>query len=57
MPHDGLTPTGAEKVGIESPVSVVGEERSSYDGSNSFGSKQADGDRIPDDKRDYTKDN
>ena len=30
MPHDGLIPTGADKVGIESPVSVSGEERSSY---------------------------
>ena len=29
MPHDGLTPTGAEEVGNESPESVPGEERSS----------------------------
>ena len=30
MPHDGLIPTGADEVGIESPVSVLKEERSSY---------------------------
>ena len=30
MPHDGLTPTGADEVGIESPVSVSEESRSSY---------------------------
>ena len=29
MPQDGLTPTGADEVGIESPVSVSEEERSS----------------------------
>jgi hypothetical protein len=31
MPHDGLIPTGADEVGIESPVSVSEEERRSYD--------------------------
>ena len=30
IPHDGLIPTGADEVGFESPVSVSGEERSSY---------------------------
>jgi len=29
MPHDGLIPTGADEMGIESPVSVSEEERNS----------------------------
>jgi hypothetical protein len=37
MPHDGLIPTGADEVGIENPVSVSGEERSSYNHNQWFG--------------------
>jgi len=61
MPHAGLIPTGADEVGIESPVSVSGEARSSY---NEWlvrfplePNYAIDGLHIPDDKKDCTKDN
>lgn len=58
MPHDGLIPTGADEVGIESPVSVSGEERSSYNEWFGFprSNNPIDG-YIPDGKKDCTKDN
>jgi len=61
MPHDGLIPTGADEVGNESPVSVSGEERSSYNQSIvnqwfGFPLDLNDG-HIPERKKDCTKDN
>ena len=54
IPHEGLTPTGADEVGIESPVRVLGEDRSSYQCSISIG---IDGlPYIPDGKTNFTKD-
>jgi hypothetical protein len=58
MPHDGLILTGADEEGIESPVSVSGEERCSYIGWFGFhdANNPIDG-YIPDCKKDCTKDN
>ena len=64
MPHVGFTPTGADEVGIDSPVSVSEEFRSSYKITSnsvkllvriSFRSPLMG--HIPERKKDCTKDN
>ena len=59
MPHDGLTPTGAVEVGIESPLSeLLGDKRSSYNMVRfPLNPNNPIGGYIPDCKKDCTKDN